>query len=673
MVWYGVWMQFPFESELRQRHAALTGVGFAQPVCQPAAGERCVVGRLGSLPAMVFVGAFSFYILIGAICALTPPNTKTTVVSHDVPTTAMCMRAARHADYVSVELNIGSPGRRLYVLIRWDKVVEPSESPLRLFEARIMESHSMQCNGVNKTCVDSALLNNGSPNGAFKRQVVSFDYTAAAVERATYGVAGYMLNLDGEMYMKRGYKYWMTATHVCYAPSTDLVPTTASGALKASVSNGLVYASATALAHVSADSLGSSFTREATVNFLCDNSTLSGIGTVAILPSIAAVEAVYLALSDAHLYESEPTTVSSRRKVVELGNACASILPSLERDYNLYLLDCNNAQSACAQSASLPFRRISRLDMMAHYDSEGSVAYYFEKSHTLDTLPNLSVTSDAIGLAVVKLVLVLMAAALVWVRSDRVTSKPHWLYRHCIQAAHCVAIQAPPSGASSVIEDASFGLLAAVSRFAVSLWRYETLQYDAQSRVCIVEMIAAVLSLVHWLARFWMIDPWLPELVNGKSDGRGPLTRLGGSSAIIDASSSVLLAFSQAPMLLTAVPRFDPTARLLIGMLISMVALPRCLFSAACCSLLYEAGQVGKSRIEPAFSLMLILSIVFWILQLVALSISINDLMVTPLSYSLSRGTVGGTGWISLAISLGLVTSGAPRLLNSAVRLGEPH
>ena len=662
-------MEFGLTNVLRQRRGALVNVGIAQPKCEAKEGQHGP--SLGRIPALVFVTAFSVYILTGIVCVLTPPTTKTSVAGYDIPTAASCMRAARHADYVSVELNVGSPGRRLYLLVRWDKVVEAPESPLRLFEARVMESRSMQCDGINTTCTDTVLLNSESPNGNFKRKVVNFDYTTEAVEKATYGVAGYMLSLDGEIYMMRGYKYWMTATHVCYAPSTDLVPTTTSGVLRASISNGHVYAPASSLAHVSANLLGSSYAREATVNFLCDNSTLTGIGSVAILPSIAAVEAVYLALSDAHLYESEPSTVSSRRKVVELGSACASTLPSFERDYNLYLLDCNNAQAICATSASLPFRRIARLDMAAHYDSAGTVAYSFESSPTLNTLPNLSVTSDAVALAVVKLVLVLMAAALVWVRADRVTSKPHWLYRHCIQVAHCVTI--PDVGASSVLEDATLGLLAIVSRFAVAFWRLQTLQYDSQSRVCVVEILAAALSFVHWLARYWMIDPWLPDLVNGKPDGRGPLTRLGGSSAIVDTSCSVLLAFSEAPLLVTALPRFEPTARLLIGMLISMVALPRCLFSAACCSLLYEAGQVGKSQQVPAFTLMLMLSVAFWVLQLFTLSITINDLVVTPLSYSIGRGLVGGTGWVSIAISMGFVTSGTPRLLNSCVQLSKPH
>jgi len=530
----------------------------------------------------------------------------------------------------------------------------------------------MECDGVNTSCADTIFAGRGGANTGFKRMVAQFDYTSEAIERATYGVAGYQLGLDGEMYMMRGYKYWLTPTHLCFSPDATAAPATTSGALRATVTTtGHVAASATALAHVSSELLGSSYAREATVNFLCDNTTLGSVGTVSIFPVVAAVENAYLALTDAHLYESEPTKVSTRRKLVELGTSCASALPWYVRDYNLYLLDCNNAAAVCATSASLPFRRISRLNMMAHYDISGTVVYYFENSPTMSTLPNLSVTADAIALAIVKLILVLFAAALVWVRSDRVTSKPHWLYRHCIQSAHCMKV--PTTGSSSVIEDAGLGAFAILCRFSVALWRYDTLQYDSQTRVCITEIIASALSLVHWLARYWMIAPWLPELVSGVEDGRGPLTRLGGSSAIADVSSSVLLAFSEAPMLLTAIPRFDPTARLLIGILISMTALPRCLFSSACCSILYEAGQLGKNRIEPAFSLLLLCSIVFWVLQLVALAISVNDLVVTPLSFSVARGMVGGTGWLSIAISLGLVTSGTPRLLNSCVRLSEAH
>lgn len=659
-------------NSLRQRRGAYVGVGLTQPDCEaPKSFIGREPGRLGALPAIVFAGAFVGYILIGIVCVLSPPSTPTSVAGIPMTSNATCLRAARHSDYVAVEINVGSPGRRLHVLVRWDKVVEPPASPLRLFDARTVESRSMQCDGLNTSCADTIFASLGDPNTGFQRMVAMFDYTAQAVEQAAYGVAGYQLALGGEMYMMKGYRYWMTPTHVCYASTPDNVPAMTSGGLRASVTAGYVVAPASSLAHVTAELLGSSYAREATVNFLCDNTTLGSVGPVAIMPAVASVENAYLSLSDRHLYETEPSAISIRRKLVEIGTACAAVLPWYERSYNLYLLDCNNAAARCATGASLPYRRIARLNMVALYDGAGSVLYYFEKSPTMSSLPSLAVSADAIGLAIIKLVLVLLAAALVWMRSDRVTSKPHWLYRHCIQAAHCVDVPDVPS--VSVLEDAAIGLTAIVSRFAVALWRLDTLQYDSQSRVCYFEIIASALSFTHWMARYWMIDPWLPELVNGKPDGRGPLTRLGGSSAIADTSSCVLLAFSEAPMLVTAIPRFEPTARLLIGMLISMVSLPRCLFSASCCSLLYEAGEVGKSRIEPAFKLLLVLSIVFWILQLAALSVAINDLVVTPLGFSIGRGLEGGTGWVSVALSLGFVTAGAPRLLNSCVRLSEPH
>lgn len=624
------------------------------------------------LPGIAFAIAFFIYIIVGIICVLTPPVTKVSVASVPIPSSATCMRAARTANYVAAELNIGSPARRRRLLVRWDKVVASPTLSMHLFDARIIESKSLECDGVNTTCADTVLVNSGETNKGFRRKVAKFDYTTRAVELAKYDVAGYMLGMDGELYMVRGYRYWMTATHVCYAETSDAAPTVTLGALRATVSSGgAVIATASALAHVSAALLGGSYAREATVKFICDNTTLGGVGTVAVLPHIAGYEQAYLAMSDAHLYEIEPTKVSVRRRIVELGQTCAAALTDYERDYNLYLLDCNNAQAVCATTASLPFRRIATLDMVVHYDANGTVVFHFELSPTMRTLPNLTDSTDATSLALVKLLLIMMSAALVWVRSDRVTSKPHWLYRHCIQAAHCVPI--PDMSTSSVIEDASMGLFAIIARFAVAMWRYDTLQHDSQTRVCIVEIVASALSCAHWLARYWIIDPWLPYLVGGKPDGRGPLTRLGGSSAIVDTSSGVLLAFSEAPLLVSALPRFEPTARLLIGLLISMVALPRCLFSSACCAILYESGQVGRSRVDPEFALLLILSSIFWIFQLVALAISINDLVVTPLGYSIGRGLVGGTGWISVAISMGFVTAGVPRLLNSSVRLGLSH
>ena len=51
------------------------------------------------------------------------------------------------------------------------------------------------------------------------------------------------------------------------------------------------------------------------------------LDTVAVLPLEAASESSYLALSDTNLYESEPEQVSTRRRLVELGQTCASTLP----------------------------------------------------------------------------------------------------------------------------------------------------------------------------------------------------------------------------------------------------------------------------------------------------------------------------------------------------------
>ena len=656
---------------LRQRKQAYVGVGVTQPSCEDGGTEATRNIRLGYLPALVFACTFAAYIFLGIVCVLTPPAATNAVADVPISDTAVCWRAARHSDYVSVEIGVGSPGRRLKVLMRWDRVVEAPTSPLRLFSERVMESRTMQCVGVNTSCNDAILGNRGGPNTGFSRLVAEFDYTNPTIERSTYSVAGYQLRLDGEMYMMAGYKYWLTSTHVCFDQSADDPPSSTSGALRATITSGYVVAQSTALAHVSVDILGSSYAREATVNFLCDNTTLGSVGTVEILPVAASTEQAYLALSDQKLYESEPSEVSTRRKLVELGTACVQALPWYSREYNLYLLDCNNALATCRPSASLPFRRISTLDFYAHYGTSGTVVYHFEKSPTLATLPGLQSTADAVALSIVKLVLVLMAAALVWMRSDRVTSKPHWLYRHCIQAAHCVRI--PNADVSSVVEDATLGLAAVISRFAVAMWRIDTLQYDSQSRVCIFELVASAASFVHWIARYWMIDPWLPDIVNGKSDGRGPLTRLGGSSAVVDTNCAVLLAFSEPPMLISAVGRFDPTARLLIGILISMVSLPRCLFSVACCSILWEAGALGKARIEMGFSIMLLLSIGFWVLQIMALSIAVNDLVVIPLGFSIARGIVGDATWATIALSLGLVTSGTPRLLNSCVRLSARH
>ena len=618
---------------------------------------------------IAFVSAYTIFLMTGFLCAVTPPKATDNVVGEDVPGDSNCYRVRRHANYVTVEYAMGSPTRRMQVLLRLDKVVGADERSVRVFTERVMESKTFQCDPNNATCYDTLLLTDGNANADIAQYILEFDYTNPTVEYYTPGAIAKSLGLAGEMYAAVGYRYYLSATHLCVSRDENAPLSSTGGALTTNVdANGYLQTNATAIASVPETLLGHSALYTSYMNSEC----IGLLGTVAFLPLSAASESSYLAISDTNLYETEPEQVSMRRRLVELGQTCASTLTFYERAYSLYDIDCSNAYATCRTTPSLPFRRISALSVRAHYLLDGTKAYFwFAKDPTLETLSGLADSYDAVWLAIIKLGLIVLAAAVMWVRSDRVTSSSHWLYRHCIQVANCVPFSAPAMRNSSVIEDAFLGLVAIVARYFVAIWRLAPLSSDHQARCVVFELGASVVSLINWIIRYWVIEPALPQLIGSSTDGKGPLTRLGGSMAIADASSAVLLAFAEPPLLLSAISRFDNTARLLTGLLISLVTLHRCLFGCCCNAIILEAHEVGRLVSSQAYRWLLYTALVSWIYQTITLAVCLVDLVITPMAYGLGRGIIGSDGAVVVALFMALVNASLPRLLHTCVKLWD--
>jgi len=648
---------------LRHRKAyqgiGLVNVGLAQPECAPRPQ-----GRLGLYPATVFVLAYLLFIATGFVCLFTPPLARATAAGEDVPSDSSCYRVVRKADYTAVEYAMGAPTRRVMVLLRLDKVVGDADNSVRIFNSRVVESKTFSCEPQNATCYDVLLATQGDPNAHLANTLLEFDYTSPLVEGGRYDVAKYRLGLAGEMFAAKGYRYYLTNTHLCVSRNLNVTLADTTGALEAHVreSDGKLESNITSVA--SLDVLSSSALHGA----YHDSQCLDTLRMVDVFPYESGAEVVYLALTDTNLYETEPDAVSTRRHIVELGAVCASTLDDYSRAYNLYDIDCSNAYATCRETPSLPFRRVSTLGIRAQYTTDGKAYFWFAEDHTLRALTGMANSYDAIVLSIVKLLLMVLAAAVMWVRSDRVTSSSHWLYRHCIQIANCLPFSVK-GVQSSVVEDAFLGFVALSARFAVALWRLDSLSHDGQTRVCLFETVAALVSLANWIVRYWVIEPHLIELIDNNSDGKGPLTRLGGSMAIADASSAVLIAFAEPPLLLSAISRFDNTARLLTGLLISLVTLHRCLFACCCNAIIYEADVRGRLVSSPAYKTLLISAGMSWAFQTMALGVSMADLVATPMAYALGRGIVGEKSAVGLALFLTFVCASLPRLMHTCVRL----
>jgi hypothetical protein len=637
-----------------------TNIATAHPVC-----KNDVAPRLGALPALLFSLVYSLFVITGVVLTSMPPSLRTEVAGQNIPADAKCYRANRNADYVTVEYALGGPMRRVQVLLRLDKVVGDLDNSVRLFGDRVIESRSMQCDSGNASCFDTVLLTDGNPNRPLRSFGIQFGYTNPTVEREKGQVASAYLRLSGEMYAARGYRYYLTNTHLCVSRDASATVGDTSNALSAHTNDdGYVLTSAENIASMPTSLLGHAAVSQAHLRSEC----AAALKEVYIWPHEAASEIMYLAITDPTIYEAEPDAVVHRRQIVELGYPCASSLNRYEHSFNLYNFDCNNAYAACALTPTLPFRRVATYSLRAHYTLTNDVYYWLEKDVSLQMLPGIGNQGDAVRFAIVKLSVLILAAAVMWVRSDRATSASHWLYSHCIRHANCVKTSNHHTPNRSVIEDALLGLMACCSRAGVVLWRWDSLTSVDQSRVCITELAAAMFSLISWVFRFWVISPNLPEFVRGAVDERGPLTRLGGSMAIVDASCAVILAFAEAPMHISS-SRFDDTARLLGGLVVAIVTLNRCLFAIACNAIILESHHKGRMVSNHKYTALLMTSIVMWTGQTVSISVVLSDLVASPMAFQLSRSITGDASLIGVVLFLALVCVSLPRLMHTVVKL----
>ena len=662
---------------------ASADVGVKQADCGPSAFPRRRKNiDLGRLPCVGFIATYLLFVLVGIACTLLPPQVRTRVAGEEVPTDAMCYRVIRKADYVSVEYAIGAPTRRVQVLLRLDRVVEGLEHSVRIFSERLVESKSLVCDASNGTCYDTILVTQGEPNKPLALVGLQFTYTNPTKEYDRSDVTRYYLDLDGEMYAARGYRYWLSNTHLCVSRDATATPAdTASALVGEVVPHTDAYGETWQKLQTNISSLAAMptalFGHAATYQAYHGSECIGGLDAIDLLPYQGGSDRLYLAIADSSLYESEPEQVRTRRQIVELGYVCAGSLARFEREFNLYDFDCNNAPyfDYCRQDPSLPYRRMSTYDVRVHYLSDGTAYFWFERDPTLDSLPGLANSVEAVWLATIKLGTLILAAAVMWVRSDRSTSSSHWLYKHCVRVANCQLQEKTAAErkaeASSVIEDALLGLVAVGARIGVAAWRMGALQSENQSRVCYAELIAGIVSLVSWFTRFFVIEPGLFRLVQGASDKRGPLARLGGSMAITDASCAVLMAFAEPPIHLSAVSRFDDTARLLVGLVIALVTFHRCLFAVACNSIVLEAHRVGLLTSGSDYKLLVVFALVGWLTQTTVLAIGLADLVASPMAFTLTRGVVGDDVIVGVACFMALVTVSLPRLMHTSVKLVE--
>ena len=623
------------------------------------------------------------HFVTGVICVALPPMPTTTFGAHEVPPTAKCTRVTRHANYVVAEVGIGTPLRIMNILLNLNEVVE--QNAFLVHSTRVSESSTITCD--ESVCNDVMLVNTEGPAGPQQRVIAQFEYKNPTTLASS---TSYALGLDGELTFSHGKEYFLTATHFCFHDYDDATLPSVAGLGLHMQANELCANASDVVAYGGALAKSDAIHR---INAGCGNGTSDT--AVALFPEEASNEAAWLGLQNSGVYQTAPDDVAARRNVVEVGTDCSQVV--YPHAHSLFQLDCLSAYTACETLASIPFRRVATQQLRFAFPALGSSApmvMWAEEDPRLYDLPRLN--NEAFFTALVKLVLMVLSALVIWVRAGKVTSSHSSLFLFCMRATRCLGQDQENTKVSSVvvIEDAVIGLLAIAARFSVLAWRFTILLEDNQMRVLTMQLVAAVLSFLHWLTRNFALEHYC-EL---------PLTKLGGSTAIVDATAAVMLAFASSPLLVSAGGRFDSTARMLVALIIATITLVRVLFAASCCGLAmsfsledyfrnpqapnannmvmlpgFEEAKLSplKNRLlskavqEGIYVLILVLSASMWLYQAACIGGLLADVFVTPLTFSMHRSLTGNLMPTAATVFVVTTAVGLPNLLKNAVEVAR--
>ena len=655
------------------------------------ASERVSAGRALGLS---FVGTVVLIALAGVFTiALTPVDDvdfeglDERIAAEDNVT---CLRAARRADYAVVFIGLGSPSQHLKLLLRLDQVRHERDSTTKptivVFSERMHKSTTMQCDPFapprpyEALCSDVAMVFNGSRKQHYVR--ARFGYANDHVEYS-YNDRAALLRLDGSFYLQNGVSYWLTTTHLCFAPLSDADAADAADADAAGTANDLPFTiDDNGAPRAGIDAL-TRFRDTLPVVEASQTENCSGPGYfengVRLFPSDASSERItWLSLSDTFLYEYGNPVLRKRRAIVEMGRQCADARTDVAHINDLYRLDCAIIDPAwCQEEPSVPFRRLAtaRMRLDIQHDGGGGRLRIVE-TEALARIPFLVSYSNGLWQAFGRLFIMLLTAAVVYVRGSQNVSSSRYMLEHVLDTVHCRDKQAknPVSyrwaiyhDMSEVVVDAIITGVALFSRILVYAYSVHPLISDQFGHVVVFEAIGIAASALHFLLRYVVLR-W--DLTH-----EAPLTKLGGPMSICDVSAAVLLAFAETPLLSNDEGRFPAVGRLLIGILISISVLTRCFFAVPMCAVLADTvtNDAKQYNLEmQGYKSVLVVGAVLWALQGAVACSTMSAVFIVPASYSLVRAIAGDAPLvIPYCLLFGLIAAGLPTVTKVALRTLE--
>ena len=144
--------------------------------------------------------------------------------------------------------------------------------------------------------------------------------------------------------------------------------------------------------------------------------------------------------------------------------------------------------------------------------------------------------------------------------------------------------------------------------------------------------------------------------------------------SICDVASAVLLSFAEPPLLSNDEGRFAAVGRLLVGLLISIEVLTRCVFAVPACAVMAStvANDASSYKETPGYRPVLALAALLWAIQGIVACATLSSVFVSPATYSLSRMVEGEAVYVlPYTLLVGLLCAGLPTITKVALRTVE--
>jgi hypothetical protein len=573
-----------------------------------------------------------------------------------------CVGIDRGQFGIVAQLTIGKQQRRLQMLVRTDMVVDCEKQPSIVISNRdaVLHSQSAQCTSQS-TCVDMITVRQGKHNALM---LVSYHLGVQMLDGVTSAVLGF----DGEIYMCLDSKYLFDEQQMCREGGSNEDETTFAVStyhetleFNLEVNSRGNYNFMSTVCDVSELTL-IDLPNYCTDPLLVDDTCSSVKDKVTIMPGHTTSPATMTAMSTNDISNSEFSM--DHLNYASAGSSC-----SAESGYGTFMALClaasstNSMYSCHVGGKTLPFMLFARKTLVFDFldaRANGNVSSVLISNNiALETQPlkddlNLDNEWTTATWPAIRLLIMILAAAVVYIRQEDSMEQNDRLVVSCVRLIlhqTSLSIQSASNTEKRVsrvieIEDQSqiLGFLAVLSRAVVVISLSNSWWKSGFVRVVLIQSVATSLSFIHWL------------LTHSHYADRIKRLALGGSSAIIDVSSAILLAYSTPPIR-ADLDKFNTIARLLTCALIVLTCPTRCFFSSACAGIIYGV----ESRLIA----------VFWAIQSISVANVIVDFFAVPAAIDMMRSYTGAWTAGAFCIFGTLLSICGPRLTANAIAIAN--